>query len=54
MNSQKRWDDSILTKEEENAMLCSKREAAMKRERIKEYAFNHRVSVYFVYYGNVL
>lgn len=44
MNSQKRWDDSILTKEEENAMLCSKREAAMKRERIKEYAFNHRLS----------
>lgn len=44
MNSQKRWDDSILTKEEENAMLCSKKEAAMKRERIKEYAFNHRMS----------
>lgn len=44
MNSQKRWDDSILTKEEEDAMLCSKREAAMKRERIKEYAYNHRIS----------
>ncbi|KAI3719666.1 hypothetical protein L6452_20568 [Arctium lappa] len=44
MNSQKRWDDSILTKEEENAMLCSKKEAAMKRERIKEYTFNHRMS----------
>ncbi|KVH97381.1 protein IQ-DOMAIN 14 [Cynara cardunculus var. scolymus] len=44
MNSQKRWDDSILTKEEENAMLCSKKEAALKRERIKEYAFNHRMS----------
>nr|GEU57972.1 hypothetical protein [Tanacetum cinerariifolium] len=44
MNSQKRWDDSILTKEEENALLCSKREAAMKRERIKEYAYNHRMS----------
>ncbi|PWA67449.1 hypothetical protein CTI12_AA317710 [Artemisia annua] len=44
MNSQKRWDDSILTKEEEDAMLCSKREAAMKRERIKEYAYNHRMS----------
>ncbi|KAD4982812.1 hypothetical protein R6Q59_002442 [Mikania micrantha] len=44
MNSQRRWDDSILTKEEEDAMLCSKREAAMKRERIKEYAYNHRMS----------
>ncbi|KAI3731796.1 hypothetical protein L1987_62985 [Smallanthus sonchifolius] len=44
MNSQKRWDGSILTKEEEDAMLCSKREAAMKRERIKEYALNHRMS----------
>nr|XP_043624619.1 protein IQ-DOMAIN 11 [Erigeron canadensis] len=44
MNSQKRWDDSILTKEEEDAMLFSKREAAMKRERIKEYAYNHRMS----------
>ncbi|KAL4586303.1 hypothetical protein LXL04_010939 [Taraxacum kok-saghyz] len=44
VNSQKRWDDSILTREEEYAMLYSKREAAMKRERIKEYAFNHRMS----------
>ncbi|XP_071735862.1 protein IQ-DOMAIN 11-like isoform X2 [Rutidosis leptorrhynchoides] len=44
MNSQKRWDDTILTKEEENAMLYNKREAAMKRERIKEYALNHRLS----------
>ncbi|CAI9278946.1 unnamed protein product [Lactuca saligna] len=44
VNSQKRWDDSILTKEEENALLFSKREAAMKRERIKEYTFNHRMS----------
>ncbi|KAJ0444620.1 putative IQ motif, EF-hand binding protein [Helianthus annuus] len=45
MNSQRRWDGSILTKEEEEAMWCSKREAALKRERIKEYAFNHRVNV---------
>ncbi|KAM0048091.1 putative IQ motif, EF-hand binding protein [Helianthus debilis subsp. tardiflorus] len=44
MNSQRRWDGSILTKEEEEAMWCSKREAALKRERIKEYAFNHRMS----------
>ncbi|XP_071709581.1 protein IQ-DOMAIN 11-like [Rutidosis leptorrhynchoides] len=44
MKSQKRWDDSILTKEDENAMMCSKWVAAMKRERIKEYANNHRLS----------
>ncbi|KAK9051343.1 hypothetical protein SSX86_027970 [Deinandra increscens subsp. villosa] len=44
MNSEKRWDGSILTKEEEDAMLFSKREAELKRERIKEYAFNHRMS----------
>ncbi|XP_076925137.1 protein IQ-DOMAIN 11-like [Bidens hawaiensis] len=44
MNSQKRWDDSILTKEEEDAMLFSKRVAAIKRERIREYALNHRMS----------
>ncbi|XP_076945989.1 protein IQ-DOMAIN 11-like [Bidens hawaiensis] len=44
MNSQRRWDGSILTREEEEAMLCSKREAALKRERIKEYAFSHRMS----------
>ncbi|KAI7742244.1 hypothetical protein M8C21_033977 [Ambrosia artemisiifolia] len=44
VNSQKRWDDSILTKEEEDAMLLGKREAAMKRERIREYALNHRMS----------
>ncbi|KAM7476787.1 hypothetical protein LguiB_024030 [Lonicera macranthoides] len=43
-NSQRRWDDSILTKEEEYALFSSKREAAIKRERIKEYAFNHRRS----------
>lgn len=43
MNSQRRWDDSILTKEDEDAMLRSKREAAMRRERIREYALNHRV-----------
>ncbi|KAI3796435.1 hypothetical protein L1987_39106 [Smallanthus sonchifolius] len=44
MNSQRRWDGSILTKEEEAAMKCSKREATLKRERIREYAFNHRMS----------
>lgn len=43
LNGQRRWDDSVLTKEEAAAMSNSKKEAIMKRERIKEYAFNHRV-----------
>ncbi|KAK8484778.1 hypothetical protein V6N11_048073 [Hibiscus sabdariffa] len=38
INSQRRWDDSILTKEEADAMVLSKKEAAIKRERIKEYS----------------
>ncbi|KAJ8900163.1 hypothetical protein K2173_024803 [Erythroxylum novogranatense] len=44
MNSQKRWDGSILTKEEADATFLSRREAATKRERIREYAFGHRKS----------
>ncbi|XP_075478344.1 protein IQ-DOMAIN 11 [Primulina tabacum] len=43
-NSQKRWDDSTLTKKESKAFFLSKREAAIKRERIKEYYMNHRRS----------
>ncbi|KZV41838.1 protein IQ-DOMAIN 14 [Dorcoceras hygrometricum] len=42
---QKRWDDSTLTKKESKAIFFSKREAAIKRERIKEYYMNHRRSV---------
>ncbi|KAE8724362.1 protein IQ-DOMAIN 14-like isoform X4 [Hibiscus syriacus] len=44
INSQRRWDDSILTKEEADAMALSKKEAAIKRERIKEYSYVHRKS----------
>ncbi|KAJ0260881.1 IQ-domain 11 [Hirschfeldia incana] len=43
-NGQKRWDDSLLTKEEARAVVMSKREAALRRERIKEYAVTHRKS----------
>ncbi|KAK4841383.1 hypothetical protein QYF36_003539 [Acer negundo] len=43
-NGQRRWDDSVLTKEEADALFVSKKEAIMKRERIKEYAFTHRKS----------
>lgn len=41
-NSQRRWDDSLLSKEEGNALFLSKKEAVMKRERIKEYTFGQR------------
>ncbi|KAJ6428096.1 hypothetical protein OIU84_023504 [Salix udensis] len=44
MNSERRWDGSLLTKEEANASSLSKKEAAMKRERIREYWFNRRNS----------
>ncbi|WZY74814.1 protein IQ-DOMAIN 11-like isoform X2 [Brassica napus] len=43
-NGQKRWDDSLLTKEEAKAVVMSKREASLRRERTKEYAVTHRKS----------
>ena len=43
-NNQRRWDDSVLSKEEADALFMSKKEAINKRERIKEYWFSHRVS----------
>ena len=46
VNSQRRWDDSILTKEEADAVVLSKKEAAIKRERIKEYSYVHRVILF--------
>ncbi|CAN4080627.1 unnamed protein product [Withania somnifera] len=44
LNSQKRWDNRFLSKEEANKMFSSKREAAIKRERIREYWLSHRRS----------
>ncbi|KAG8643083.1 hypothetical protein MANES_11G002000v8 [Manihot esculenta] len=43
-NRQKRGDGSIMTKQEANALFLSKKEAAIKRERINEYSFTHRNS----------
>ncbi|XP_028760625.1 protein IQ-DOMAIN 14 [Neltuma alba] len=43
-NGERRWDDSILLKEETNVSHMSKKEAEIKRERMKEYSFNHRRS----------
>jgi hypothetical protein len=45
-DNQRRWDDSLLSKEEEDALFLSKKEAMIKRERIKEYWFSHRVSFF--------
>lgn len=44
MNGERRWDSSLLTKEEADASFLSKKEAAIKRERIREYWFNRRNS----------
>ncbi|XP_062115609.1 protein IQ-DOMAIN 11 isoform X2 [Humulus lupulus] len=42
--NQKSWDDSLLSKEDADALFMSKREAMLKRERIKEYWHTHRKS----------
>ncbi|OIV99665.1 hypothetical protein TanjilG_17475 [Lupinus angustifolius] len=43
-NSERKWDDSTLLKEEVEAYCIIKKEATLKRERIREYSFNHRRS----------
>lgn len=43
-NSQKRQDEGLLTKEEENILCSTRRMAAIKRERLKEYSFSNRRS----------
>ncbi|KAK7258195.1 hypothetical protein RIF29_32711 [Crotalaria pallida] len=43
-NSERKWDDSTLLKEDAEAYCINKKEATLKRERIKEYSFNHRRS----------
>ncbi|KAL5065849.1 hypothetical protein RYX36_027586 [Vicia faba] len=43
-NSERKWDDSTLLKEEVDACCMIKKEGIIKRERIKEYTFNHRRS----------
>ncbi|CAK8575612.1 unnamed protein product [Lathyrus sativus] len=43
-NSERKWDDSTLLKEEVDAFCMIKKEAIIKRKRIKEYTFNHRRS----------
>lgn len=44
LNSQNRWDESTLTREELKSSFLTKREAMIKRERIKDYYLNHRRS----------
>lgn len=49
-NSERKWDHRTLLKEEVDASFISKKEASLKRERIKEYySFNHRVSFYLLH-----
>ncbi|KAH0981740.1 hypothetical protein GBA52_008917 [Prunus armeniaca] len=43
-NSQRRWDGSLISKEEAEALFLSKKEAMLKRERIREYSYTHRKS----------
>ncbi|KAK1401093.1 Protein IQ-DOMAIN 14 [Heracleum sosnowskyi] len=43
-NSQGRKDEGLLTKEEENILCSTRRMAAIKRERLKEYSFSNRRS----------
>ncbi|XP_042006943.1 protein IQ-DOMAIN 12-like [Salvia splendens] len=43
-NSQKRWDESALTKRELKPLLLTKREASIKRDQVREYYLNHRRS----------
>ncbi|CAI8586267.1 unnamed protein product [Vicia faba] len=43
-NSERKWDDNTLLKEEVDACCMIKKEGIIKRERIKEYTFNHRRS----------
>lgn len=37
------WDDSFQSKQQIEARLLSKQEAAMRRERAMAYAFSHQV-----------
>lgn len=43
-NSERKWDESTVLKEEVDTSCITKKEAVLKRERIKEYSFNHRRS----------
>jgi len=45
-NSERKCDDSTPSKEELDTSCISMKETVLKRERIKEYSFNHRVSFY--------
>lgn len=43
------WDDSIQSKEQIEASLQHKHEAAIRRERALAYAFSHQVSLVYSY-----
>lgn len=41
--SQRNWDQSMILKEDTEAIFLGKQEAIIKRERMKKYSFSHRV-----------
>lgn len=43
-SNDQRWDDSLLSKEEADSAFLSRKEAVIRRERVKEYLFAHRRS----------
>ncbi|CAI8583295.1 unnamed protein product [Vicia faba] len=43
-NSERKWDHSILMKKEVDSSSISKKEAAIRKERVKEWSYNHRKS----------
>lgn len=45
------WDDSLQSKEQVEAKLLNKYEAAMRRERALAYAFTHQVQFPVVSYN---
>lgn len=45
-NSERKCDESTPSKEELDSSCISMKETVLKRERIKEYSFNHRVSLF--------
>lgn len=47
------WDDSLQSKEQVEANLLGKQEAAVRRERALAYAYSHQVSV-LAYFESIL
>ncbi|KAF8398319.1 hypothetical protein HHK36_017246 [Tetracentron sinense] len=44
-NCQRTWDDSVLSKEDKNVISLNRRQAASKRDRVREYSFSHQEKI---------